>query len=122
MTLASLLVFAVAFEADAGTPWPAAVATDVPVRAASQQEQPFKTAPLQLARPSLVQRPLFSLDERDANLGGRHRSVVKQQEPTVVCAIRVIRVDPRVDSGLVRKSPARELDPIVRDDLSACAP
>jgi hypothetical protein len=125
MTLTSLLLLAAALEADAPALGPLAVGTAGAQHvSASQLDEPFKTAPLQPGRPSLIpQREFFRLSEPNANLGYRHSGVAKLQEPAaVVCTIRVIHADPTLDAGIVRSVRVGQFDRIVRDDLAACAP
>ena len=86
-------------------------------------EEPFKTAPLELGRPSPTrQLEFFTLPQ--GNLRSVQAGAGEQQgkRAGVVCTMRIIQAEPSLDAGMVRSVPAGHLDRIVRDDLAACAP
>lgn len=125
MALASLLVLTVAFGADAAQLKPMVLdAPGAPRIAGSKPQEPFKTAPLQLGRPSLIpEREYFRFPEASPGLSHGQTAIAERKEPaTVVCTMRVIRADPTFDAAMVRSVPASRFDRIVRDDVAACTP
>lgn len=83
---------------------------------------PFETSPLEWKRP-LLQGP-FRLAEAPWAGSSAVQEVDGAQNPAarprLVCTLRVVKASPSIDPGFVVRFPARQRDPIVRDDLSPC--
>jgi hypothetical protein len=84
---------------------------------------PFKIAQLELARSPLLNKvQLFKLLKPglSAKATGADVGQLQNKRTGVTCTLRIIHVEPPVDSGVLMNGANGRPDPIVRDDLSPC--
>ena len=85
---------------------------------------PFVTAPLELSRLRL-KHPFRLAQGSRLGVGAGQEAIDGAQMPSisprVVCTMRVVKADSKLDPAFVVRIPAGALDPIVRNNLSPCA-
>ena len=90
---------------------------------AARSEQPFGIAPLQLGNPGrkgpfqLAKTPRLAVRSKQASPG---MTQLRNRRTGVTCTMRIVRVEPSVDPGILASTMETRTDPMVRNELSPC--